>query len=90
MPCSILIAHYSAPEPINVGSGDEVTIAQLARLVADIVGFRGEFVFDTSKPDGTPRKFLDTSRLNALGWKASTPLRAGIESVYAWYEAQAA
>ena len=72
-----------------MGSGAEVTIAQLARLVADIVGFRGEFVFDTSKPDGTPRKFLDTSRLNALGWKASTSLRVGIESVYDWYKAQA-
>ena len=85
-----LLEHYSAPEPINVGSGQEVSIAELARLVADVVGFGGEFAFDASKPDGTPRKFLDTRRLTALGWKARTPLRQGIAGVYDWYKAQTA
>ena len=84
-----LLRHYSAPEPINVGSGDEVSIAELARLVADAVGFRGAFAFDASKPDGTPRKLLDSGRLAALGWTARKPLKDGIAEVYAWFEAQA-
>ena len=82
-----LLTNYSAPEPINIGSGDEVSIAELAQLVASVVGFDGAFVFDTSKPDGTPRKLLDTRRLTALGWTARKPLKEGIADVYAWYEA---
>lgn len=67
---------------VNVGAGTDVTIAELAGLVAEVVGFRGNIVFDTSKPDGTPRKLLDVSRLNSAGWRAKTPLRKGIELTY--------
>jgi GDP-L-fucose synthase len=69
----------SAGEVINVGTGEDITIAGLARLVAEVVGFRGEIVFDTSKPDGTPRKLLDVSRLRNAGWSASTGLRDGVQ-----------
>ncbi len=70
---------------LNVGSGDEVSIADLARLICDVVGYEGELVFDPSKPDGTPRKLADTSRLFALGWKPKISLRDGLEQTYAWY-----
>jgi GDP-L-fucose synthase len=81
-----LLKHYSAPDPINVGSGHELTIRDLAKLIAEVVGFKGRFVFDASKPDGTPRKFLDTSRLTALGWTAKKDLRTGVSEVYNWFE----
>ena len=80
-----LMERYDSPEIINVGWGEDVTIAELARLIADIVGFRGTFAFDRSKPDGTPRKLLDVGKLRALGWQASTPLAAGIRATYDWY-----
>jgi GDP-L-fucose synthase len=83
-----LMRHYSAPEPINIGSGQEVSIRGLAELIADVVGFRGRFVFDSSKPDGTPRKFLDTGRLTALGWTAKIDMRTGISKVYDWFKRQ--
>jgi GDP-L-fucose synthase len=67
---------------INVGTGEDVTIGELARLVGDVVGFRGRIVFDASKPDGTPRKLLDVSKLKALGWQASTPLQEGLRRAY--------
>ena len=67
---------------INVGSGEDIGIAEVARLIGGIVGFRGRIEFDASKPDGTPRKLLDVSRLTALGWKASTPLAKGLEITY--------
>jgi GDP-L-fucose synthase len=67
---------------INVGTGQDVTIAELAQLVGDTVGYRGRIVFDTSKPDGTPRKLLDVSKLKALGWQARTPLRDGLQRAY--------
>lgn len=70
---------------INVGTGEDVTIRELAETIADIVGFSGQLVFDASKPDGTPRKLLDVSRLNALGWKAEFGLREGLRDAYAWY-----
>lgn len=73
-----LLKHYSEREPINVGTGDEVTIGQFAALVAEAVGYRGELKFDTSKPDGTPRKLLDSSRIRALGWQPKTSLRNGL------------
>jgi GDP-L-fucose synthase len=80
-----LMEHYDSPEIINVGWGEDVTIAELARLIAQIVGFSGALTFDRSKPDGTPRKLLDVSKMHALGWHASTPLAAGIRATYAWY-----
>jgi GDP-L-fucose synthase len=83
--CLHLLEHYAAPEPINVGVGDDVTIRQLAETTAEVVGWHGDMIFDTSKPDGTPRKLLDVTRLDTLGWKASIPLRDGLASTYQWY-----
>jgi len=83
--CVFLMAHYSASEPVNIGWGEDITIAELARLVADATGFRGQLRFDTSRPDGTPRKLLDVSRLHALGWRPRIDLRAGITSTIDWY-----
>lgn len=80
-----LLERYDEPAPVNVGVGTDVTIRELAETVADIVGFDGSIVFDTSKPDGTPRKLLDVSRANALGWKAEIDLRSGIASTYDWF-----
>jgi GDP-L-fucose synthase len=80
-----LMERYDSPEIINVGCGEDVTIAELARLVADVVGFRGTLSFDRSKPDGTPRKLLDVSKTRALGWRPSTPLKTGIETTYRWF-----
>jgi GDP-L-fucose synthase len=77
--------HYDSPEIINVGCGNDITIAELAALVARIVGYRGDVVFDRSKPDGTPRKLLDVGKCDALGWRAKTSLTDGIRATYAWY-----
>jgi GDP-L-fucose synthase len=82
-----LLEHYDDDAPINVGTGVDLTIAELSRLVADVVGWRGELTFDTTKPDGTPRKVLDVSRLRDLGWTPSTGLREGVERTYAWFVA---
>ena len=80
-----LMQRYDQPEIINVGTGEDITIADLARLIAQRVGYRGKLVFDTSKPDGTPRKLLDVSRLHALGWRHSIELEDGIRSTYEWF-----
>ncbi len=77
--------HYDDAIALNVGVGEDVTIRELVETVRDVVGFKGELVFDSSKPDGTPRKWLDVGRLTALGWQARIGLRDGIESTYAWY-----
>ncbi len=82
---SFLMEHMSQPGFLNVGSGREVTIRELAEMVAEAVGFRGRFIYDASKPDGTPRKVMDVSKLASLGWSARIPLRAGIASAYQWY-----
>ena len=82
-----LMCTYSEKEIINVGVGEDVTILQLARIVSQVVGFNGRIVLDASKPDGTPRKLLNVERINALGWKASTPLLGGIASTYDYYKA---
>ncbi len=80
-----LMQHYDQPEIINVGTGQDITIAELAKLVARSVNYTGEFIFDTSKPDGTLRKLLDVSRLHALGWHHAIPLEDGIRSTYEWF-----
>ena len=82
-----LAQHYDDEAPINVGSGQEVTIAELARIICAQAGFTGALQFDASKPDGTPRKRIDSSKLAALGWQATTPLDRGIADTIAWYEA---
>lgn len=84
-----LMDRYDSPEIINVGCGEDVTIADLAALIADVVDFRGSIVFDRSKPDGTPRKLLDVSKLKGLGWQARTRLEDGVRSTYEWYLANA-
>ncbi|HEY7242361.1 MAG TPA: GDP-L-fucose synthase [Xanthobacteraceae bacterium] len=81
--CAFVLEHYSDEAHINVGSGEEVSIAELARLVAEIVDYRGKLVLDPSRPDGVPRKLLDSGRLVAMGWRARTALRAGLERSYA-------
>jgi GDP-L-fucose synthase len=85
-----LMRNYSSSEIINVGSGDEISIGDLAVLIGEITGFRGEIVHDLSKPDGTPRKLLDVTRLLSLGWKPGISLRDGIASTYEWYKEQSA
>ncbi len=84
--CLFLLENYHESEPINVGSSEEVRISELAELIAEEVGFEGAIRFDSSKPDGTPRKKTDTSKLTALGWKAKTSLREGIALTYEQYK----
>jgi len=79
-----LMNTYTGSEIINIGTGTDVTIAQAADMIKQVIGYTGDFVFDTSKPDGTPRKVLDVDRLNRLGWRASTSLQEGIEKTVAW------
>jgi GDP-L-fucose synthase len=83
--CLHLLENYDQPEPINVGVGEDVTIRELAELVARVVGYTGAISNDLTKPDGTPRKLLDVSRLRALGWKPAIDLEPGVTSTYAWY-----
>ena len=83
--CVYLMKNYSGDELVNVGTGEDITIAEFARVVADIVGYNGAIGFDASRPDGTPRKLLDVSRLAALGWRASTSLEDGIRLAYQAY-----
>jgi GDP-L-fucose synthase len=85
-----LLETYDAEPIVNIGWGEDVTIAELATLVAEVVGFEGRIVFDPSKPDGTPRKLLDTTRLTELGWRPKIPLRVGITQTYAWFKDHAA
>jgi GDP-L-fucose synthase len=80
-----LLRHYSDEEHVNIGVGHDVTIRELAETVARIVGLQGKLRFDTSKPDGTPRKLMDSSRLLAMGWKPSTPLEEGLRKTFAWF-----
>ncbi len=83
--CLFLMRDYSGSDPINVGTGTDLSIAELSSTIAEIVGFSGNVVYDTTKPDGTARKLLDVSRLSALGWRARTSLRDGLRSTYEWY-----
>jgi GDP-L-fucose synthase len=83
--CVKLLEAYSGEEPVNVGAGEDLTILELAGIVKEVVGFRGEVIRDPSKPDGTPRKLLNSSQLRAMGWTPSIPLRTGIMSAYEWF-----
>ena len=81
----ILMERYDDPNPINVGVGDDLTILELAQLISRIVGYSGELTFDSSKPDGMPRKLLDVTRINELGWKPKISLTEGVKKTYDWY-----
>jgi GDP-L-fucose synthase len=83
-----LMRNYNDDQPINVGTGSDVSILELAECLREISGFRGRIVFDSSRPDGTPRKLLDVTRLNALGWQARVSLRQGLEETWNWYSEQ--
>jgi GDP-L-fucose synthase len=83
--CVFLMKRYDGSEIVNIGVGEDISITELALLIEKIVGYEGDIVYDTSKPDGTPRKLLDVSRLHSLGWKAKTGLRQGIVKTYEWY-----
>lgn len=86
--CLLLLDQYDSPEIINIGYGGDISIRELAELICDVVGFKGELAWDPSKPDGTPRKLLDVTRLRELGWKPSIPLRDGIARTYEWFLAK--
>src|SRR5437899_11792789 len=88
--CLLLLEKYDSSEIINVGCGEEIWIRELAELICEGVGFDGELAWDATKPDGTPRKLLDVSKLRALGWKPSIPLRDGIARTYEWFLANCA
>ena len=88
--CVFLMERYEEPDIVNIGTGKDISIKELALLVKDIVGFEGDLVFDKSKPDGMPRKLLDVSKLTGLGWKARISLEQGIRQTYEWYAGDAA
>jgi len=83
--CTFLMQNYDDPEIVNIGVGHDISILDLAHLIRDIVGFEGELRFDASKPDGTPRKLVDVTKITELGWRADIELRDGIAATYAWY-----
>jgi GDP-L-fucose synthase len=83
--CRFLLENYNEPEIVNVGFGSDVTIRELVELICEVVGFKGELAFDATKPDGTPRKLMDTTKLTQLGWKPQISLREGIRQTYDWY-----
>jgi GDP-L-fucose synthase len=83
--CLFLLEKYDSPEIINVGCGEDVSIRELAELICDVVGFKGELAWDTTKPDGTPRKLLDVSKVHDLGWRHTIALRDGIARTYEWF-----
>jgi GDP-L-fucose synthase len=83
--CYFLMQQYNEPGFINIGIGADLPIRELAEMISEVVGYKGKLIFDTSKPDGTPRKLMDVSKLNALGWKANIPLKEGISQVYQDY-----
>lgn len=86
--CLHLLDHYNGPSPVNIGTGVDHTIAEVSDIVADAVGYEGTVRWDHSKPDGTPRKLLDVSLLNELGWRSSVDIKTGIRSTVDWYESQ--
>lgn len=86
--CLFLLENYDDEIPLNVGWGHDITIRELAETISSIVGFKGELLWDTTKPDGTPQKLLDTTRINTLGWRPAISLEAGIASTYDWFTSQ--
>ncbi len=84
--CALLLQKYDAPTPVNVGGGAEVSIAELAHTIAAVVGFKGRIVFDVTKPDGTPRKLLDSSTIHGLGWRPRIGLEDGLRDAYFWLQ----
>ena len=86
--CCFLMQHYNDSEIVNIGTGIDITIAELAVMMAEVTGFTGEIIYDTTKPDGTLIKRLDVSKINRLGWYARTPLRVGVEKTYQWFSTQ--
>jgi len=87
--CIKCMQDYDEPEPINVGTGEDVTIKELAETIVDVVGYKNYYEWDTSKPNGTPRKVLNVDKMKSLGWEPKIGLREGIESTYAWYKENA-
>jgi GDP-L-fucose synthase len=83
--CLLLLEKHDSPEIINIGCGEDITIRELAELICDVVGFDGELVWDKTQPDGTPRKLLDATKIRALGWQPTVPLRQGIAQTYEWF-----
>lgn len=83
--CIFLLEKYDSPEIVNVGCGQDISIRELAELICEVVGFEGDLAWDTTKPDGTPRKLLDVSKIHALGWRHTIALREGIERTYEWF-----
>jgi len=83
--CLLLLEKYDSPEIINVGCGEDVSIRELAELICDVVGYNGQVLWDKTKPDGTPRKLLDVTKIRALGWQSTIPLRKGIAQTYEWF-----
>lgn len=84
--CLFLMRHYEGQDPVNVGTGEDLMIRELAELIAEVVGFEGEVVWDASKPDGTPRKLLDVSQVRKLGWESKTTLWKGLVDTYKWFQ----
>jgi len=85
--CLFLLENYDSPEIINIGAGLDLTVRELAAMICEVVGFEGELTWDASKPDGTPRKLLDITRIESLGWKPTIPLREGVARTYEWFKA---
>jgi GDP-L-fucose synthase len=80
------MVNYDGDQPLNVGTGEDIEIGSLASMISDIVGFKGGIIWDTDKPNGTPRKLLDVSKIKALGWEPKIGLKEGIKSTYEWYK----
>jgi GDP-L-fucose synthase len=83
--CVYLMQHYDGEDIVNIGVGSDLPISELAAMVGEVVGYRGQIVYDAGRPDGTPRKLVDVSRINALGWQARIPLADGLAATYAWF-----
>ena len=84
--CIFLMENYNGEEHVNIGTGEEVSIKQLAETVKEIIGYKGQLLFNSDKPDGTPRKLTDITKLHELGWKHSINLKEGIEDSYKWFK----